>query len=96
MRYANKRDLNHHGIVASLKQIPGISVADASRVGDNFVDIVVGYHKKNYLFEIKSDGEKPRASQLEFYENWRGTIHVAWSLGDVLKVLGISTTGGGK
>jgi hypothetical protein len=52
-------------------------VADTSRVGDGWPDIVVGFRGKNWLLEIK-DGSKPpskrklTAEQEQFVAYWRG------------------------
>jgi Holliday junction resolvase len=90
MRRQNRRDLNQKRLAAELRQC-GFSVADTSRVGDDFPDLVVGKNGIDRLVEVKS-GKKVnhRAQELsegqqKFAREWRGAkvIH-AWTLDDVL------------
>ena len=74
MTYAKRVDLNHQEIVKMLRSL-GATVFDASRMGQGFPDLVVGYnHKHTVLVEIKS-GEKKKftQAQLKFMADWKGS-----------------------
>lgn len=94
MRKRAKSDDNQKQLVKTLRGIPGISVSVTSALGDGFPDIVVGYKKQNYLFEIK-DGSKPPSQRKltpdeeKFFSNWFGRIDVVCCLDDVLNILKI-------
>ena len=57
-----RRDANQKDVVAELRRRSRLSVADCADVGDGFPDLVVGYNRSNYLFELK-DPEKPPSEQ---------------------------------
>jgi Holliday junction resolvase len=73
MTYAKRVDLNHQEVVKTLRSL-GASVFDASRMGQGFPDIVVGYNGQTVLVEIKS-GEQKRFTnaQLKFMAEWKGS-----------------------
>lgn len=86
-----RRDKNHKEIVNQLKKI-GCSVIDTSQIGKGFFDIIVGYRKKTYLIEIKSDtayGRKGLSeSQRIFAEEWKGgEILCINSIEDFIKLI---------
>lgn len=81
MRKRAKPDGNQEGIVKALRKIPGVSVAVTSALGDGFPDIIVGYKKRNYAFEIKDPSQPPSKRRLtpdevEWHKNWHGHIQV--------------------
>ncbi len=84
-----KVDDNHKQIVDALRKISGVSVFSIHTIGKGVPDIVVGYGGLNYLFEIK-DGAKPPSQQkltpmeVTFFEKWKGQVHVATCLNDIL------------
>ena len=73
MTYAKRVDLNHQEVVKTLRSL-GATVFDASRMGQGFPDLVVGYNHQTVLVEIKS-GEQKRFtnSQLKFMAEWKGS-----------------------
>ena len=76
MRRAARTDANHPEVVAALRAI-GCSVADTSRVGCGFPDLVVGFRGRNWLVEVKDGRKSPsrRAlteDQVSFVAAWRG------------------------
>lgn len=101
MRHAARVDDNHPAIRAGLRQIPGITVADTSAVGNGFPDLVVGGkcqcgRPTNYLAEIKDPGKPPSARwltprQAEFHAGWRGQIQVVYTMDDALRMIGVRT-----
>jgi hypothetical protein len=94
MRRKARIDANQNEIVKALRQIPKLSVAITSQLGNGFVDIVVGYKGKNHLIELK-DGSKPASArrltedERTFHEQWFGSIYVCDSLEAILKALNI-------
>jgi len=88
-RYAAKIDKNQPEIVNALRNIPGVSV----QVGMD--DIIVGYKKRSYWFEIKEPetvskktGEvmasKIKPSQHKLLETWTGHYSVVWNIDQIL------------
>jgi Holliday junction resolvase len=89
MRRRARTDGNHREIVAALRAL-GCSVADTSRLGDGFPDLVVAMNKKStVLVEIKDGAKPPSARQLteaerEFRDAWKGCYRVVESVDDAL------------
>ncbi len=76
MTYAKRVDLNHQEVVKTLRSL-GASVFDASRMGQGFPDIVVGYNQQTILVEIKSGEQKKFTNaQLKFMGDWKGSAVV--------------------
>ena len=92
MRRAAKIDANQKKIVESLRQIPGVSVAITSQLGNGFADIVIGHKGKNYIIELK-DGDKPPSAQkltpdeVKFKSGWKGQYDVCNSFDEVFKLI---------
>lgn len=63
MRRAARIDGNQPELVKELKKI-GAVVADTSRLGDGFPDLVVAYKGKNYLVEVKDPSQPPSKRRL--------------------------------
>ena len=88
-RYAAKIDKNQPEIVEALRKIPGVKV----QVGMD--DILVGYKKKNYWFEIKEpetvskvtgqvQESKIKPSQHKLREHWTGHYSIVWDINQIL------------
>jgi hypothetical protein len=76
MTYAKRVDLNHQEVVKALRSL-GASVFDASRMGQGFPDLVVGYKQQTVLVEIKSSEQKRFTNaQLKFMAEWKGSAVV--------------------
>ena len=78
-RYARRVDTTHGDIRRAFEKV-GASVADTSRMGDDFPDLVVGWRGRTILVECKTPtrkdgGVKPSAvsaGQQVFALTWRG------------------------
>ncbi len=70
-RHVKRRDANHGEIVSALERC-GWSVLDISQVGGGAPDLLVGYHGRNVLCEIKTGRSKLRAGQEDWHAGWRG------------------------
>lgn len=91
MTYARRKDTTHRAIADGLA-LAGFSVADTSRLGDSFPDLVIGKHGIDAKVECKSakkihkrkgDGLSP--GQVEFKDRWKGApVIVAMTLEDVI------------
>jgi hypothetical protein len=90
MRRIARIDANQPDIVGAFRRL-GFTVAVTSAVGSGFPDLVVGRRGYNLLIEIK-DGSKPPSerrltpAQDDFHRDWRGTIHIVESVGDVIRL----------
>lgn len=78
MRRASRRDSVHTPAMADLIAM-GFSVADTSRCGDDFPDLVIGKHGLTGLVELKvkrpgrmTMDKLVTPGQREFAANWRG------------------------
>ena len=96
MRRKARIDDNQQSVVKSLRQIPGVSVAVTSSLGNGFPDLVIARSGVNYLVELK-DGAKSKSrkkltpDEEEFKNTWQGSYHVAESLEDILRLLEIGS-----
>lgn len=86
-----RTDRNQAEIVSALRKV-GCSVTPTHMVGDGFPDLVVGRNGINHLIEIKDGAKPPSARELtkdekKFHIEWRGTVHVVYSVDDALKLL---------
>lgn len=89
---AKKIDGNQNSIVESLRQIPGVSVAVTSSLGNGFVDTVIGYKGRNYLVEIKDENQpiwkrKLTRDEQKFHSEWKGQIAVCKSFDEVFELI---------
>lgn len=84
-------DRNQKFIVQALRKI-GATVWHTHEAGKGAPDIVVGFRRRNYLFEIK-DPEKPpskrRLTEDErcFHYGWQGQVDVIHSFEEALEVM---------
>lgn len=91
MSYARKKDTTHKAIADGLKAC-GFSVADTSRLGDDFPDLVIGKFGFDAKVECKSDkkihkqkGDGLSDGQKSFKDQWKGApVIVAQTVEDVL------------
>ena len=82
-------DANHPQIVSELRKYSDITVRSVATI-KNFLDIVVGYDGRNYLFEIKDPEKPPSARKLtpgekKFMDEWKGQAEIALTTQDILQ-----------
>ena len=85
MRRAAKVDRGSQNIVKGLRAY-GATVAIIGRP----VDLLCGYRRKNYLFEVKAEHAKPRRDQPQqsaFVESWRGQVAIVKNLHEAILAL---------
>lgn len=90
-------DKNQKEIVAALRQA-GASVEHLHGVGNGCPDLLVGYHGKNILMEIKNKTRFPsdgrlNATQQDWHDEWRGQAEVVYCITDALNLLNKSVIG---
>lgn len=88
MRRKARVDDNHAEIVARFRSWPGVSVADTSRLGSGFPDLVVGLAGLSLLVEVKDGSKSPSRRRLtkeenEFHVMWTGQINIVETVDDV-------------
>jgi len=88
-RQTAKVDSNHPQIVKELRKCKGVTVRSVATI-KNFLDIIVGYDGKNYLFEIKDPDKPPSARRLtdgeqKFMNEWTGQADLALTTQDILE-----------
>jgi hypothetical protein len=86
-------DANQAKIVKALWKIPGISVKSIAGIGHGCPDLLIGYRKRNYLWEIKnpdaSGGMDLTVDEKKFHQKWNGSIQIVTCLDLALEYLGI-------
>ena len=83
-------DQNQKEIVQSLRAC-GRSVQHLHTIGKGCPDILVGFHGKNYLFEIKDGNKSPSQRRLTPLEEtwhtlWRGEVHTIHTFEEALLI----------
>lgn len=91
MRTASKVDRNQAEIVQALEAI-GCSVESLAAVGKGCPDLLVGYHRRNFLFEIKDPAGPPskrrlRPSQVEWHGDWRGQVAKVETVKEAIEIV---------
>jgi Holliday junction resolvase len=77
-QHRNKRDANEQEIVNAL-EAHGFSVKRL----DTPVDLLLGKFGHTWIAEVKVEGKKLNANQVEFFKDWRGNKTVFRSVQDV-------------
>lgn len=96
MSFRARRVDANQSVIASAAIAMGCSVADTSRLGVGFPDLVLGLStlkgRVNLLIEVKDCAKPPSARKLttaerEFRDGWRGQYAVVESVEDLRKLL---------
>lgn len=93
MRRAARIDDNHTEVVAALRHF-GATVQSLAAVGKGVPDLLVSFHGRTLLLEVK-DGKKPPSERRltpgeeRWIQAWDGEVHVVNSAEEALAVLGI-------
>ena len=80
MRKRGKIDANQPEVVEWLRKA-GATVQSLANIGNGCPDLLVGYHGKNYLMEIK-DGDKVPSrrvltpDEITWHMHWQGEVHI--------------------
>jgi hypothetical protein len=90
MRRAARVDSNHSTIRKAFRKL-GYVVADTSRLGNGFPDLVISANLITALVEVKDGAKVASARQLtedekQFRDNWDGLYFIVETLNDVIKV----------
>ncbi len=88
MRMAAKVDANQAAIVDALRKC-GISVHSTASIGKGFPDLVAAKGDKAWLIEVKGPNGKLTLDQVNFISNWCGVVHIARSVDDALRIVGV-------
>jgi len=87
----HRADGNQEPIVSGLRQL-GATVQILSQVGEGCPDIAVGWHGRNYFFEIKMPGGKREPKQVIWHNEWGGQVDTIESLDGAIAILNRETT----
>lgn len=85
---AAKVDANQAEIVKALRKC-GVSVQSTASMGNGFPDLVAGKGALTWLIEVKGPKGKLTNDQIEFIDAWNGTVHIARSIDDALRIVGV-------
>ncbi len=74
---AKNVDANQPAIVAALRAA-GATVQHLHEVGEGCPDLLIGFHGRNYLVEVKNAeaGGSLNAEQVKWHRSWRGHVAV--------------------
>lgn len=86
MTYARRVDANHGELKGHFEKL-GCSVHDASRLGEDFPDLIVALHKQTVLVEVKTEKGKLSPGQIRFRREWKGITYEARTLDDVIAIV---------
>ena len=89
----HRADGNQGEIVRALLQI-GAKVEILSQVGAGCPDLLVGYHRRNYLMEVKNERGDLSARQVIWHKDWPGQVAVVRSGMEAIAVLNEATRRG--
>lgn len=86
-----KVDNNQSAIVRTLRSVPGVTVDPRpAQIGRGFPDIIVGFNRKNYLYEIKQTvKDELTDDEIRFKLNWAGHWKQVTTAEEILKDMGI-------
>ena len=82
-----RTDRNHTNIVDGLRGI-GATVQSLANVGGGVPDLLVGFRGTNYLMEVKAKRGKLTDPQVEWHDQWRGSVVIVRNLDEALKTIG--------
>lgn len=85
---AAKVDANQAEIVKALRKC-GVSVQSTASLGRGFPDLVAGKGALTWLIEVKGPNGKLTNDQIEFIGAWNGMVHIARSIDDALRIVGV-------
>lgn len=90
MRLRAKPDANQKEIIEKLRKCRDISVRSIHSLGDGIPDILVGYRRKNFIFEIKNTEYSGKLTSLEqkFKDEWHGQLAKVFSEKEILEAIG--------
>ncbi len=83
-----KIDLNQPEIVDALRE-NGFSVLSLARMGKGCPDLLVANDAGQWLIEVKGPKGKLTPDQIEFIGAWKGTVHIARTPGEALRIVGV-------
>lgn len=84
-RAVHRKDRNHDSIVATLRSAGAtVIVSDLAKLPD----LIVGYRRRTYLLEVKTEYGKLSKDQQEFFEAWAGHAVVVRSSLEALREIG--------
>jgi len=91
MRLHGRIDRNHNEIRHVLEKC-GVSVQSLANVGHGCPDLLCGFRKQNYLFEVKDGLLSPSRRVLTYAEvewqlHWSGQVQIIKSPDDALRIL---------
>jgi hypothetical protein len=87
VRKIAKVDTNQADIVKALRKA-GASICFLHQLGKGVPDLLVGYHGKNFLLELKTEKGELTEDQVPWHDSWRGSVYVVYGMIDALKAIG--------
>jgi len=81
--------------VAALRKA-GACVQHLHVIGQGCPDLAVGIAGRVYFLEVKREGERMNAEQLEWASRWRGHFALVYTADDALRAVGLRANRKGK
>jgi hypothetical protein len=88
IKFRHQRDRDQHLYEEALDRLH-IPWVDTSPLGSGFGDLVVGYNRENYIFEIKTDDEVLTVDEAFFHAHWHGRIYIVRCVQDMFFHMGL-------
>ena len=95
MRTHGKVDLNQAEIVKALRKV-GATVQSLASVGRGCPDLLVGFHHRWTLLEVKGEKEKLTPMESDWHHRANGHVYVVRSIEEALICVGCITTEVGR
>lgn len=91
MRRAARVDGNQRDVVKELRAA-GVTVQHLHTVGDGCPDLLAGFGRRNFVFEIKDPAQPPSKQRLtpdeeEWHENWAGAVYTIRDAAEALRII---------
>lgn len=81
-----KPDANQAEIVEALRRA-GASVQPIHTIGQGVPDLLVDWHNRTFLIEVKTKGGKLTPDELAWLEKWTGTVAIVHSVEEAVEAL---------
>ncbi len=85
---AKRVDAVQAEIVSTLRQV-GASICYLHTLGKGVPDILVGWHDRNWLLELKTGNAKLTSDERLWHLAWKGQVVVVRSAAEALKAIGV-------
>lgn len=84
---AKRIDANQHDIVEALRAIGASVETGLTRVGHGCPDLLIGYHGRDYVMEVKNGNARLTAAEEDWMRAWQGQYFVVRDAEEAIKIV---------